>query len=45
MKKDLLTQDIYDNYLLRSYLDSILCSNDVISKIHSDYKNDIIEER
>lgn len=45
MEKEILTQEVYDSYLLRSYLDSILCSNDVITTVNSDYKNEIIEER
>ena len=45
MENDFITQDVYDSYLLRSYLDSVLCSNDVISVIESDYKNQNINER
>lgn len=44
MKKEILSQETYDNYCLRAYLDSILCSNNIIVRMENDYKNNLINE-
>lgn len=44
MKKSKLTQDIYNQYCNDSYIVSILCVEDVFSKLEMDYSSGIVTE-
>ena len=44
MKKEKLTQDIYNRYYNESYIFSLLCSKDILTKLEQDYSSGFVLE-